>query len=183
MDFSPVSTDTATQTIPAIRYVLSLDISPEDKKFQIQSIIERIGQAFYLKMFDANSEVFDSKSINTLGFANPEAQIERLALKIVRNYYLGRDIDYLVQDFYKSALGQAQAEAFANALSLDKHPTATRRQTSGQYCTWCQTRCGEFTNPPSSIFQRHKGCSCLIIVSGYNTRNGVLKNYYKRSNK
>lgn len=178
MDFSRVATDTAAYTMDEVEYVLLLDISPADKRSILRNIFLKHGQKFYLQLFNANSEVFDSLALGTNGFIDVDDQIGHLAAKMVQNYYLGREIAAIVQEFYDSVLGKAQEEAFNNALSLDKHPTLTRRMV-GETCKWCQDRAGTHIHPLGSDFARHDRCDCEFETSGYNTRNGKLKNYIK----
>lgn len=70
-------------------------------------------------------------------------------------------------------------EVFQNVLSLDKHPTLTR-VIVGETCTWCIDRAGTHIHPSGEDFARYRNCDCLFVVSGYNSRNGILKNYVKR---
>lgn len=178
MEFSKVANDTAMQMTKVVAYILGLNIAPEDKVFRLAKAFRIVGADFYQQMFDANSMVFDSEALKTLGFNDPDGQIERLATKIVQNYNLGRETKTLIKDFYDSALGQAQKEAFDNAISLDKHPTLTRTMV-GETCEWCQSLAGVHINPTGEMFARHADCDCLFKVSGYNSRNGLLTNYRK----
>lgn len=182
MDFSKVATDTAANTMLEVEYVLALNIAPSDKRSILRSIFMNHGRNFYEQLFNANSEVFDSAAIGPSGFVDSDDQIGHLSAKLVENYYLGREFDIIVKAFYDSVLGRAQEEAFRNAVSLNKHPTLTRSMV-GETCKWCQDRAGTHVNPSSSDFARHDHCDCEFKTSGYNTRNGVLKNYVKINGK
>ncbi len=177
MDFSKVATDTAKGMKDLVAYILSLNISPADKKGSIARAFRTVGSKFYSQLFEASSEIFDSRAITTLINLDYN-QISRLSEKLVQNYVLGREIDYLIKDYYDSELGRAQHEAFQNALSLNKHPTL-ERIVVGETCQWCWDHAGTFTHPSGEDFARHRDCNCMFIVSGYNTRNGLLKNYVK----
>lgn len=179
MEFSKVASDTAKEMRKVVNYILDLNISPDDKISRLIKSFNAVGQDFYDQMFSANSELFDSEAIKSLGFSNPEDQIQRLSVKIVRNYNLGRETDALVKDFYDSALGMAQKEAFDNANSLGKHPTLTRIVV-GETCQWCISKAGTYTYPSGEDFARHADCDCIFRVSGYNSRNGLLTNYIKK---
>ena len=181
MDFHPVAIDTASSILPAVKYILGLDISPDDKESRIAKVINLIGSDFYTQMFDANSQVFDSTAIGTTDYSQMTDQIDNLATKLVRQYALSRVIDPIVREFYDSALGKAQEEAFRNAISLDKHPTLTRTVV-GKCCEWCDKKQGTYTYPKGEDFARHDNCDCLFTTSGYNSRNGVLNNYVKHKN-
>lgn len=180
MDFHPVATDTADNILPAIKYILDLDISPADKMNRIKTVINLIGSDFYVQMFDASSEVFDSTALGSTDFNEFADQIDNLARKVVRQDALGRVVDQIVREFYDSVLGSAQEQAFRNAISLDKHPTLTRSLV-GETCGWCRDLVGTHIYPDAKYFSRHDNCDCLIVVSGYNSRNGVVNNYTKKS--
>lgn len=178
MNFSATATDIAIQMEKVVDYILSLDISPTEKRIRLIRAFQIVGNEFFDKMFADNSVLFDSTAIKSLGFTNPEGQIERLSTKLVQNYNLGRKNDATIKGFFDSVLGDAQKEAFANGISMGKVPTLTRRIV-GETCGWCVDRAGTFTYPESELFARHDNCDCLFIVSGYNSRNGILTNYRK----
>lgn len=178
MNFSPTANDIGEQMMEVVRYILSLNISPDDKRARITKAFGIVGRQFYDKMFLDNSEVFDSTAIGSLGFTNPEDQIQRLSAKIVQNDNLGRKNDAIIKEFFDSVLGDAQKEAFDNGISLGKVPTLTR-SIVGETCIWCLARAGTFTYPDGELFARHDNCDCLFTVSGYNSRNGILTNYRK----
>lgn len=178
MNFSQVATDIGKQMTKVVDYILGLDISPEEKRKRLIKAFGIVGNEFFDKMFADNSELFGSTAIGTMGYQNPEEQIERLSSKLVQNYNLGRENKEIVRGFYDSVLGDAQKEAFANARSLDRVPTLTR-SIVGETCGWCVARAGTFTNPDGEMFSRHDNCDCLFIVRGYNSRNGILTNYKK----
>ena len=177
-NFSATAKDIGKQMAKVVAYILTLNISPEDKRRRLTRAFGIVGNEFYGKMFADNSMLFDSEAIGTLGFQNPEDQVERLSTKLVQNHNLGRKNDAIVTGFFDSVLADAQNEAFNNARSLGKVPTL-RRRLVGETCEWCRNRVGTFTNPDSELFARHDNCDCLFIVSGYNSRNGILTNYRK----
>lgn len=178
MNFSPTATDIAIQMEKVVDYILSLDITPAEKKARLIKAFGIVGNEFFNKMFIDNSILFDSTAIKSLGFSNPEDQIERLSAKLVQDYNLGRETNPTVKGFFDSVLGAAQKEAFDNGISLGKVPTLTRRIV-GETCRWCIDRAGTFIYPEGELFARHDNCDCLFIVSGYNSRNGILTNYRK----
>ncbi len=181
MDFHPVAIDTTENILPAIKYILSLNIAPNNKKARITKVINLIGSDFYIQMFDANSEVFGSTAIRSADYSQMVEQVDTLATKLVRQYALSRVIDPIVKEFYDTALGRAQEEAFRNAISLDRHPTITRTLV-GEFCDWCKGLAGTHIYPNAEYFARHDNCDCLIVASGYNSRNGIVKNYVKHKN-
>ena len=178
MNFSATATDISKQMSKVVDYILNLDISPAEKKKRLIKAFGIVGNEFFGKMFEDNSLLFDSTALKTLGFQNPDGQIERLSSKLVQNHNLTRPNNAIVKEFFDSVLGDAQNEAFNNGRSLGKVPTLTRTLV-GETCAWCRARVGTFTYPDSELFARHDNCDCLFIVRGYNSRNGILTNYRK----
>lgn len=178
MNFSDTATDIGKQMAKVVDYILGLNISPAEKRSRLITAFGIVGNEFFDKMFFDNSVLFDSTAIRSLGFTNPENQIERLSSKLVQNYNLGRKNGPMVRGFFDSVLADAQREAFDNGKSLGKVPTLTRSLV-GETCGWCAARVGTFTYPDGELFTRHDNCDCLFIVSGYNSRNGILTNYRK----
>lgn len=178
MDFHAVSDDLSTHAMSAVAFALGLDVSPNTKRVLLVSLFTMLGNEFYQQMYTANSEVFDSASI-TSSYTLDEDRLQRLAWKLVRQYVLGRVVSAIVKEYFDCILADAEHEAFRNAVSLEKHPTLTRSVVS-ETCAWCQNLAGTHVNPEPIHFARHDNCDCQIVVSGYNTRNGVLKNYKKK---
>ena len=59
MDFSGIVEDTASGVQNIINEILSLNIDPEIKTVQIQSVLMQVGERFGQKMFDDVSRLFD----------------------------------------------------------------------------------------------------------------------------
>lgn len=180
MNFSPTAKDLSKQMVKVVNYILGLDITPAEKRARLSKAFRIVGFEFFDKMFIDNSMLFDSTALKSLGFQNPDDQIERLSAKLVQNHNLDREYTPIVQGFFDSVLADAQYEAFNNGISLEKVPTLTRSLV-GETCGWCTARTGTFTYPDGELFARHDNCDCLFIVKGYNSRNGILTNYRKAS--
>ena len=180
MDFRGVVEEVSQSVSNSIAAVLSKDISPADKRGLISLIFQGTADSFTEKMYNDVSRVFDSTAIKSVIDTNYGQQIERLAEKIVRDNAFALKYDAIVKEYYDTLLGRIEHTAFKNAKSLDKHPTLTRMMTGFETCEWCQARAGTHTDPDGELFARHDNCDCIFKVSGYNTRNGVLKNYKKK---
>lgn len=179
MNFSDIAKDLSNQTLSVVNYILKLRIDDAKKKVLLNQVFNSVGYPFYEKIFTDSSELFDSMALGTNGFQNSDGQIECLSYKMVQNYNLGRiSSPAILRGFYDSLLGNAQNEAFTNAVSLDKHPTLTRI-LRGETCSWCRARTGTFVDPDGDLFARHDNCDCIFSVQGYNSRNGILTNYRK----
>ncbi len=180
MDFSGVTIETADNVTAATNALLRMKIAPDVKEAQISRLLEVVGTGYRNQMYGAASEVFDSTAIVSSAGIDDKSQARRLANKIVRNYALNRDTtDSLITEFFNALLGNAQNEAFTNAVSMQKHPTLKRTLGPKKDCAWCIAKAGTYTNPTGEDFRRHGECDCRFEVSGYNSRNGVLKNYTK----
>ena len=176
INFEPVASDVATQMSETVHYILSLDISAAEKVNRIVRSFNLVGSDFYVQMFGASSEVFDSMALSSMGYDEMLAQVERLGTKLVRNYAIGYEIDPIVKYFYDSVLGKAMNEAFSNALSLDKHPTL-RRKANANCCSWCAGLEGFYIDPVGDVFAHHEKCRCSFEIRGFNTRNGKYKGH------
>lgn len=180
MDFRGIVHDVSERVSKAVDEVLALDIAPADKEAQIALIFKQIGQEFGHQLFEQVSQVFDSTAFQSTVDTNVDAQIERLAQKLVRDSAFGISNEVLTKEYFDTVLGRAENTAFRNAKSLEKHPTLTRTMTGRETCDWCRARAGTFTDPDAELFKRHDNCDCIFKVSGFNTRNGKLKNYSKK---
>lgn len=180
MDFRAIVEEVATLVSDKIAEILQKNLSPEDKKRLIAALFQGTGRVFADKLFADVSELFDSSAIKNIIDINYEDQIERLATKIVRDAAFQIDNQRIVKEYYDVLLARSEEVAFKNARSLEKHPTLTRVMTGLETCDWCKARVGTFSNPDPELFRRHDDCDCIFIVSGYNSRNGVLKNYSKK---
>jgi hypothetical protein len=178
MDFSGVALDTSKRVAVSVASILAMSISPASKISRITRVLGIVGLAYHSKMYSDSSTVFASTAVLSTGLEDP-TQAERLANKLVRNYALGRQTDELISTYYESLLGQAQLEAFENAVSMGRVPTMNR-SIVGETCKWCIGLAGTYTHPSGEMFARHENCDCLIVVSGYNSRNGIVDNYVKR---
>lgn len=180
MDFRAIVDEVSTLVSGEISKILKKNISPADKKALMTALFQGTGRAFADKLFADVSELFDSTAIKNVIDINYEDQIERLATKIVRDNAFQINDKRIVKEYYDVLLARSEEVAFRNARSLGKHPTLTRMMTGFETCDWCKARTGTFIEPDGELFRRHDDCDCIFIVRGYNSRNGILKNYKKK---
>lgn len=178
MDFRGIVDDTTDGVYEIINDILRMNLAPDEKTRQIQSVLMEVGERFGQKMFDDVSQLFDSTAIKSTVPYNDNDRVYALAQKIVRDSAFELNDKYIVEEYHNTVLGMAEALAFANAQSLEKHPTLTRR-LKGETCDWCVARAGTWVDPEPTLFARHHNCDCVIKVRGFNSRNGKLKNYRK----
>ena len=176
MELEIATTDTSEKALEIINYILKSNWSVEEKKIRLTRFFNLTGDTFYRKIFSMSSDIFDSNALETLGFSNPDDQIERLSTKLVRDYSLGRDYRVVGEEFYYSVATSAQQEAFNNAYSLDKHPTL-RRKANANCCSWCAGLEGFYIDPVGDVFAHHEKCRCSFEIRGFNTRNGKYKGH------
>lgn len=181
MDFSASAIDAARLVSVKINDIMGLDVSPESRRVMISRILSTVGVAYHSQMYSLTSEALGTAKMRSLGISSSEFrdQTDRLSLKVMRNYALSRPTREDIVTYYHSVLGNAQFEAFGNANMMGKHPTL-KRTLVGDCCKWCQARAGLHINPTGDLFARHRKCDCILEVSGYKTRNGILQNFKKR---
>lgn len=180
MDFSGVVDDVTNHVFEIVSDVLEMNISSDEKIQRLQSVFDEIGERFGQQMFDALSELFGSSAIQSQVPYNENNQTYALAQKIVRDWAFELDDKAIVKEYSNVLLGRAEQLAFVNAISLRRHPTVTRRLV-GETCEWCAKLEGTHVDPDPIYFARHDYCDCDIKLSGFNSRNGLLKNYTKAS--
>ena len=180
MDLRGVVEDVTGEVFREISDVLATNISPTEKENQIVRVFLAVGREFGDQLLQQVNEIFDSAAIRDAISINDEGQVWRLAQKIVRDFAFEETDSALVKEYFDVLLGRAEETAFRNAKSLEKHPTLTRRATGKETCSWCEARTGTFTDPDGELFRRHDNCDCIFKVSGFKSRNGVLKNYRKK---
>jgi|GEM_PF-1280908 len=180
MDFYEVAEDVAAEAYGLIKRVIGWSISPERKKTIIASLLGEIAVPFTDKLYGDISFLVDSAAIHSTVIVDENDQIATLAQRVVRDSAFELDDQRIVQEFFDTLVGRAADVAVKNANSLQKHPTVDR-SIVGETCDWCQKLAGHYVNPDSEVFARHDDCDCRIVVSGYNSRNGVVRNYTKAS--
>lgn len=185
MDFDSLTTEASDMMADLVNTILKQDYSPKDKIKLIRAAFASVGETYASKLFGDISRVFGSENIKTKPDTGGSEQIYDLAQKIVRNSAFGLDERELTRDYFTNVFARNAEQAYKNAVSLNKHPTITRQLTGMETCEWCTARAGSysaatFTDLPKEIFRRHKGCDCIIRLSGAGRRSGKLNNYVKR---
>ena len=176
MEFTVVSDAIGAKAYEVVKYILGQNWSDSQKKKALIRLFRQTGDAFYEKLFTMGSDVLDSAALKSLGFDNPDNQIERMAAKTIQNHNLSRSNAAVTTEFYYSVSSDALSNAFRNARSLDKHPVLTRR-TGGKCCKWCSQMAGTYINPTSEVFRHHENCNCIFEYSSPNTRKGKYKGH------
>jgi len=180
MDYSKFTRTILDKVIAAMLVINNPEIAPAVRQRNQEILFETVGAAVYAKIYDMNA--FDMQIANTIGdgIDNRFYGLAKVASASVATGTLG--IDEYVKNFIDNTIGMAQRDAVRNARENGKRPTVTRTE-SADCCKWCRSKAGTYTDPDSSVFERHGGCDGKITTSGYGSRNGLLKNYVKPSDR
>lgn len=178
MDYSKFTGTILEKVISAMLVINNPEIAPAIRQRNQEILFQTVGAAVYAKIYDMNA--FDMQIANTIGdgIDNRFYGLAKVASASVATGTLG--IDEYVKNFIDNTIGMAQRDAVRNARENGKRPTVTRTE-SADCCKWCRSKAGTYTDPDSSVFERHGGCDGKITTSGYASRNGLLKNYVKPS--
>lgn len=181
MEFQPVADDMVKQIVPAIKQALATNVDVATKRALIERALRVVGEEFYLQMFQANSYLFDSAALSTLGWDKLDDALRGLSREIVTAGTLDMDYEQALQSFFNSGLGKSMAEAFQNGKSMGKHPVMYRYLSGSKDCAFCRSVAGTHIDPEPIHFARCcSNCNCIIKVKGYKSRNGVVNNYIKK---
>jgi len=176
MEFGVVAEAVGEKARSVVDYIMKQNWTKDKKKKYLQRLFKLTGDEFYMRMFEMNSELLNSTAIKSLGYDDPDEQVERLSEKIIQNYNLTRSNTSLTTEFYYTVMSDAQIVAFRNARSLDQHPVLTRK-INGETCPWCVSLAGTYIDPDYEAFRHHRGCNCSFILSGYGDRSGKYKGH------
>lgn len=178
MDYAGLNDTIARKVMAALKLINNPEISPEVRQLNQEILFREVGAAVYAKVYDMNAFDFEIEHTRGSGIDDRHFGMAKVAAASVATGALG--LDLLVRNYLDSAASKAQQDAVRNARESGKHPTVTRKM-NGETCDWCESLAGTYTKPDSEIFKRHRGCDCSIITEGYRSRNGLLDNYVKPS--
>ncbi len=178
MDYSKLAAALTPKVMAAIAVLNNPEISPAVRQLNQEILLREVGNSVYAKIYDMNA--FDMEVPHTKGNGIDERYfgLAKVSSHSVSNGKGG--LEEYVKNFLDYSASKAQHDAMTNARQSGKHPKITRT-TSGKTCKWCQSLAGVYYEPSSDVFKRHGACDCKITTEGYNSRNGLLKNYVKPS--
>lgn len=180
MDYAGLNDTIVKKVLAALKLINNPEIDPEIRQLNQEILFREVGASVYAKVYDMNA--FDMEIDHTRGPGIDDRYygLAKVASASVSAGALGLD-DY-VRNYLDTMASKAQQDAVKNARESGKYPTVTRKM-NGETCSWCESLAGTYTKPDSEVFKRHRGCDCSIITEGYRSRNGLLKNYVKPSNR
>lgn len=155
----------------------NIEVDPTVRRRYMEQLYRTVGNKVYTKIYDMNAWDMLIDHTTGLGIDNRYYGLAKMTAGApVTNPELGS----LIGEYLDSVSGKAQYDAMQTAKDSGKVPTADRRTTGSKPCKWCRGLVGIYKYPDREVFARHRDCSCSIITSGYNSRNGLLKNYKKQ---
>ena len=176
MDYSIFTGTILKKVLAAMAIINNPEIAPEVRQRNQEILFEQVGSKVYAKIYDMNA--FDMQIEHTVGNGIDDRfyGLAKVASASVATGSLG--IDEYVKNYINNTIGMAQRDAMRTARENGKRPTVTRTE-SPDCCKWCRSKAGTYTDPDSSVFERHGGCEGKITTAGYRSRNGLLNNYVK----
>lgn len=176
MDYAKLNRTIIDKVMAALKLINNPEISPDIRQLNQEILFREVGAAVYAKVYDMNAFDFEIEHTRGSGIDDRYYGLAKVAAASVSAGTLG--LDEYVKNYLDHAASKAQQDAVKNARESGKHPRVIRT-TNGKTCKWCQSLAGESSNPSSDMFRRHGGCDCNIKTEGYRSRNGLLKNYVK----
>lgn len=180
MDYSIFTRTILKKVIAAMTIINNPEIAPDVRQRNQEILFQQVGASVYAKIYDMNA--FDMQIEHTVGAGIDDRfyGMAKVASASVATGALG--LDEYVKNFIDNTIGMAQRDAMTVARENGKRPTVTRDERADA-CKWCKSKEGTWTDPPADIFARHGGCDGRITTQGYGSRNGLLKNYVKPSDR
>lgn len=176
MDYAKLNRTIIQQVLVALSLINNPEIDPEIRQLNQEILLREVGTAVYNKVYDMNAFDFEVEHTTGPGIDDRFYGLAKVAAATPSTGKLG--LEEYVKNFLDYSASAAQHDAFKNARESGKHPTVVRT-TNGKTCKWCQSKAGEYVNPPSDVYHRHGGCDCNIVTQGFKSRNGLLDNYVK----
>lgn len=178
MDYSKFTGTILSKVLAAMAVINNPEITPDVRQRNQEILFREVGAAVYAKIYDMNAFDFEIEHTVGNGIDDRFYGMAKVASAAVSTGALG--LDEYVKNFIDNTIGMAQRDAVTNARESGKHPTITRIE-NGDACKWCRSMAGTYTNPSADVFKRHGGCTGQIITRGYRSRNGLLNNYVRPS--
>ena len=178
MDYAKLNRTILKKVLEALAIINNPEIAPEVRQLNQEILFREVGSAIYAKVYDMNAFDFEIERTIGPGIDDRYYGLAKVASASVSAGTVG--LDEYVKNYLDTMASKAQQDAVKNARQSNKYPTVTRK-TVGDTCKWCRSLAGTYTNPSSDVFRRHGGCDCAVVTEGYRSRNGLLGNYVKPS--
>ena len=176
MDYHKLNSTIIKKVLTALALINNPEIAPEVRQLNQEILLREVGSAVYNKVYDMNA--FDMEIDYTRGPGIDDRYFGMAKIASASVATGGLALDQQVRNFLDTTAAKAQYDASVNAKQSGKR-TRIIRKMNGETCSWCESLAGTYENPDSEVFKRHRDCDCSIITEGYRTRNGLLNNYVK----
>jgi len=176
MDYHKLNASIITKVLTALALINNPEIAPEVRQLNQEILLREVGTAVYNKVYDMNA--FDMEIDYTRGPGIDERYFGMAKIASASVATGGLALDQQIRNYLDNMTSKAQFDASVNAKQSGKR-TRIIRKMNGETCSWCESLAGSYENPDSEVFKRHRDCDCSIITEGYRTRNGLLNNYVK----
>jgi hypothetical protein len=180
MDYSKFTDTILKKVLAAMALINNPEVDPEIRQLNQEILFRSVGNAVYAKIYDMNAFDFEIEHTTGPGIDDRHYGLAKVASAAVATGALG--LDEYVKNFIDNTIGKAQHDAVRTAVQSGKHPTMTRTE-SPDCCKWCRSKAGRHENPTAEDYHRHGGCDGRITTEGYRSRNGLLNNYVKPSDR
>lgn len=180
MDYTKYTDTILKKVLAAMAIINNPEINPEMRQLQQEILFRSVGNAVYAKIYDMNAFDFEIGYTTGPGIDDRHFGLAKVASASISTGALG--LDGSVRTYLNNIVGLAQDHAQRTARQSGKFPTVERIE-SPDCCKWCRSKAGVHEDPDGSVFARHDGCDGKIITRGYMSRNGLLNNYVKPSDR
>ena len=180
MDYSKLNDTIVAKVLRALALINNPEIDPEIRQLNQEILFREVGSAVYSKVYDMNAFDFEIEHTRGPGIDDRYYGLAKVASASVATGTLG--LDETVRTYLNGMAAKAQQDAVTNARQSGKY-TQVVRETRGETCKWCQNLAGSYTTPGPEVYRRHRECDCTIVTKGYRSRNGLLDNYVKPSDR
>jgi hypothetical protein len=180
MDYSKYNETIINKVLRALALINNPEIDPEIRQLNQEILFREVGTAVYTKVYELNAFDYEIDYTKGPGIDDRYYGLAKVASASVATGTLG--LDQTVRTYLDGMAAKAQQDATINARQSGKY-TKVIRKMNGETCKWCESLAGEYTNPDSEVFKRHRDCDCTIVTEGYKSRNGLLNNYVKPTNR
>lgn len=180
MDYAKFNDTIIKKVIDVLNLINNPEIDPEVRQLNQEILFREVGSAVYAKIYDMNAYDFEIEYTKGSGIDDRYYGLAKVVAASISTGPLG--INDYVRNYLDTMASKAQQDAVTNARQSGKFPTVIRK-LNGETCKWCESLAGTYTNPDSEVFKRHAKCDCSITTEGFKSRNGLLGNYVKPSNR
>lgn len=186
MDYSVFTKTILAKVLAAMNVINNPEVAPAVRQRNQEILFQTVGARVYAKIYDMNAFDFQIEQTVGTGIDDRFYGLAKVASAAVATGALG--LDAYVKNYIDSTISMAQKDAVNTAREYGKRTRVVRKLgRTEKTCEWC---IGLANGSPyegsairAEIFGRHRDCDCEIYTEGFRTRNGLLDNYVKPSDR